>query len=137
MSLTPCRNRQIAAQHHRLRAWSGGAVDAVTDMAKASLHSSGYVGEWHSHPQDRPCYRVKSMLASYPGLPSELEAKAFPALMAIAGDDGTFSFLLLDDSRQIVAIARTGPESVMSKAEAVCYRTSELVRRAGRNWRFS
>jgi hypothetical protein len=32
-------------------------------------------------------------------LGSEVEAEGVPALMAIAGDDGAFSFLLLDDTR--------------------------------------
>jgi hypothetical protein len=77
-----------------------GLVDAVTDMAKASLHQLGYVGEWHSHPAGSSVLPSQIDVGQLSWLASELEAEGVPALMAIAGDDGAFSFLLLDDSRQ-------------------------------------
>jgi hypothetical protein len=75
-----------------------GLADTVTDMAKASLHQLRYVGEWHSHPRGSSVLPSQIDLGQLVWLGRELAAEGLPALMAIAGDDGAFSFMLVEDA---------------------------------------
>jgi hypothetical protein len=83
-----------------------GLVDTVTDVAKSSLHQLRYVGEWHSHPAGSTVLPSHIDLGQLAWLASELDAEGVPALMAIAGDDGAFSFMLLDSGQN----GRPAPE---------------------------
>jgi hypothetical protein len=72
----------------------------VADIAKKSLHQLRYVGEWHSHPTGSTVMPSQIDVGQLAWLASELEAEGVPALMAIAGDDGAFSFMLLENGRR-------------------------------------
>ena len=76
-----------------------GLLDILTDVAQASLHQLRYVGEWHSHPAGSSVWPSQVDIDQLAWLGSELEAEGVPALMSIAGADGTFSVMLLDDAR--------------------------------------
>jgi integrative and conjugative element protein (TIGR02256 family) len=71
-----------------------GLQATVTAAAEASLHQVRYVGEWHSHPVGSSTRPSTIDLQQLCWLTEELESEGLPALMAIAGDDGSLSFLL-------------------------------------------
>jgi hypothetical protein len=75
-----------------------GLADTVAELAKASLHQLRYVGEWHSHPRGSFVLPSQIDLGQLVWLGHELAAEGLPALMAIAGDDGAFSFMLVEDA---------------------------------------
>jgi proteasome lid subunit RPN8/RPN11 len=77
-----------------------GLAGTVAEVAKSSLYQLRYVGEWHSHPAGSTVLPSNIDIGQLAWLGSELEAEGVPALMAIAGDDGAFSFILLDHRRQ-------------------------------------
>jgi Prokaryotic E2 family A/Prokaryotic homologs of the JAB domain/ThiF family len=89
-----------------------GLLDVVTDVTKASLHQLRYVGEWHSHPAGSSVCPSSIDIEQLAWLGSELEAEGVPALMAIAGDDGAFSFMLLDNRGE-------GSESVRKRGDQI------------------
>jgi proteasome lid subunit RPN8/RPN11 len=72
--------------------------DAIRRIAESSLYQLRYVGEWHSHPKGSSVWPSQVDLAQLSWLAGELEAEAVPALMAIAGDDGAFSFIVRDNA---------------------------------------
>jgi hypothetical protein len=71
-----------------------GLPDAVNNAIETSLHQLRYVGEWHSHPPRSSAMPSQTDLRQLAWLRQELEAEGLPALMAIAADDGKFSFVL-------------------------------------------
>jgi hypothetical protein len=71
-----------------------GLPDAVNAAVEASLHQLRYVGEWHSHPPRSSALPSSTDLRQLAWLRHELEAEGLPALMAIAADDGKFSFVV-------------------------------------------
>lgn len=71
-----------------------GLTDAVNTAVAASLHQLRYVGEWHSHPPRSSAMPSSTDLRQLAWLRHELEAEGLPALMAIAADDGKFSFVV-------------------------------------------
>jgi hypothetical protein len=71
-----------------------GLFDAVKGAAEASLHHIRYVGEWHSHPRRASALPSALDLKQVAWLRRELEIEGLPALMAIAADDGRFSFVI-------------------------------------------
>ena len=73
-----------------------GLADTVADIAKKSLHQLRYVGEWHSHPAGSTVMPSRIDVQQLAWLASELEAEGVPALMAIAGSNGAFSFMVLE-----------------------------------------
>lgn len=75
-----------------------GLAATVADVAEKSLHQIRYVGEWHSHPVGSSVMPSRVDIAQLEWLSSELEAEGVPALMAIAGDDGAFSFMLVEEA---------------------------------------
>jgi hypothetical protein len=77
-----------------------GLAEIVADIADKSLHQLRYVGEWHSHPAGSGVMPSSIDIGQLAWLSSELEAEGVPALMAIAGDDRAFSFMLVEEARQ-------------------------------------
>lgn len=71
-----------------------GLQGAVEMAVEGSLHQLRYVGEWHSHPRGSSAWPSSTDIAQMVWLGSELEAEGVPALMAIAADNGDFSFSL-------------------------------------------
>jgi hypothetical protein len=76
-----------------------GLAETVTEIAKASLYQLRYVGEWHSHPAGSSVLPSHIDLGQLAWLGEELAAEGVPALMAIAGDNSTFSFMIVEDIR--------------------------------------
>jgi proteasome lid subunit RPN8/RPN11 len=76
-----------------------GLSDVISRVAQASLYQLRYVGEWHSHPRGASAWPSQIDLAQLAWLGDELEAEGVPALMAIAADDGAFSFMIRDNTR--------------------------------------
>lgn len=69
-------------------------TEQVTAAVTATMHQLRYVGEWHSHP-DRASSMPSSIdLMQLLWLGQELENEGLPGLMAIAAQDGRFSFAL-------------------------------------------
>lgn len=78
-----------------------GLLDATTTITEATQHQLRYVGEWHSHP-DRTSVRPSTTdLSQLVWLHSELQNEGVPAVMAIAGQNGRFSFLMTQDASAI------------------------------------
>lgn len=71
-----------------------GLLDTVKEKIEASLHHIRYVGEWHSHPRRASALPSSLDLKQIAWLRRELEIEGLPALMAIAADNGRFSFML-------------------------------------------
>jgi integrative and conjugative element protein (TIGR02256 family) len=69
----------------------------VRRAAEATMHQIRYVGEWHSHPRGIPPLPSATDLHQLAWLREEMSNEGLPALMAIAGDGGTFSFILASD----------------------------------------
>ena len=85
-------------------------LDTITELARSSLHQIRYVGEWHSHPTGSSVSPSHIDIEQLMWLSRELAAEGVPALMAIAGDDGTYSFTLLDDKRDgSKSVRKRGP----------------------------
>ena len=76
-----------------------GLSDAISRVVQNSLYQLRYVGEWHSHPRGASAWPSQIDLAQLAWLGDELEAEGVPALMAIAADDGAFSFMIRDNMR--------------------------------------
>ncbi len=55
-----------------------------------------YVGEWHSHPRRASALPSSTDLRQVAWLRHELAGEGLPALMAIAADNGRFSFVIAD-----------------------------------------
>jgi hypothetical protein len=79
-----------------------GLTEAVNDAVAASLHQVRYVGEWHSHPPRSSALPSSTDLRQIVWLRHELETEGLPALMAIAADDGKFSFVVAVTAEPIV-----------------------------------
>jgi len=72
-----------------------GLLAEVNRATEASMQQLRYVGEWHSHPRRSSPLPSGVDLRQLAWLGSELENEGFPALMAIAADDGAFAFVLV------------------------------------------
>lgn len=73
-------------------------VDGLgAEIARASaiaMHQVRYVGEWHSHPARASAMPSQIDIRQLQWLRAELSVDGLPALMAIAADDGRFSFIV-------------------------------------------
>ncbi|SDO86751.1 JAB domain-containing protein [Filomicrobium insigne] len=81
-----------------------GLTDTVNAAITASLHQLRYVGEWHSHPPRSTAMPSSTDLRQLAWLRHELEAEGLPALMAIAADDGRFSFVVAVAANDIAEV---------------------------------
>jgi hypothetical protein len=61
------------------------AIRAIENDTAGQLH---YVGEWHAHPQGRPCLPSDDDAKLFAWLADRVMADGFPPLMLIVGDDG-------------------------------------------------
>ncbi len=71
-----------------------GLPEALNTAVAASLHQLRYIGEWHSHPPRSSAMPSSTDLRQLAWLRHEIESEGLPALMAIAADDGKFSFVV-------------------------------------------
>jgi proteasome lid subunit RPN8/RPN11 len=71
-----------------------GLADALNQAIEASMFQLRYVGEWHSHPDLSSTWPSTTDIAQLFWLQSELEAEGLPALMAIAGQSGEFTWVV-------------------------------------------
>jgi hypothetical protein len=71
-----------------------GLADALNQAVEASMFQLRYVGEWHSHPDLSSTWPSTTDIAQLFWLQSELEAEGLPALMAIAGQSGQFTWVI-------------------------------------------
>lgn len=69
-----------------------GLLDTVNRAVAASMHQLRYVGEWHSHPDRASAMPSIVDLAQLTWLGQELENEGLPGLMAIAAQNGEFTF---------------------------------------------
>lgn len=67
-------------------------TDLVNEAVAATLHQLRYVGEWHSHPDRASALPSGTDIVQLFWLGQELEKEALPGLMAIAAQDGRFTF---------------------------------------------
>lgn len=89
-----------------------GLTDDVRRAAEATMHQIRYVGEWHSHPQGTspiPSEIDRRLLA---WLWEEMRGEGLPALMAIAADNGTYSFTLARETT--IAVRTSSPTEASS-----------------------
>lgn len=77
-----------------------GLRESVAAAVEESMNQLRYVGEWHSHPRGASASPSATDVAQMVWLGSELDAEGVPALMAIAADNGEFSFSLAVASDQ-------------------------------------
>jgi hypothetical protein len=69
-------------------------AEQVGTAVAATMHQLRYVGEWHSHP-DRASVMPSSLdITQLLWLGDELQTEGLPGLMAIAAQDGRFTFAL-------------------------------------------
>lgn len=73
-----------------------GLGDRVNAATEASLHQIRYVGEWHSHPRRASPLPSTTDIRQVMSLRSELTKEGLPAIMAIAADNGRFTFVIAD-----------------------------------------
>jgi len=71
-----------------------GLFDEIGRLAELTQHQLRYVGEWHSHPDRASALPSDADLSQLVWLHSELQNEGVPAVMAIAGQNGRFSFLM-------------------------------------------
>jgi len=71
-----------------------GLQETVERAMVATMHQLRYVGEWHSHPDRASVMPSVVDLSQLVWLNQELEKEGLPSLMAIAGQDGHFAFVL-------------------------------------------
>jgi len=71
-----------------------GLLETVGQAAVATMHQLRYVGEWHSHPDRASAMPSAIDLSQLVWLNQELEKEGLPSLMAIAAQDGHFTFML-------------------------------------------
>ncbi len=70
------------------------ALREIVDAAVTrSMHQLRYIGEWHSHPRRASTTPSDVDLAQIAWLGQEMEVEGLPGLMAIAGDNGAFTFV--------------------------------------------
>src|SRR5690606_37051093 len=81
------------------RASQTGFERGVADLAgqvsaavAATLYQLRYVGEWHSHPDRASAMPSSTDIVQLLWLGQELENEGLPGLMAIAAQDGHFTF---------------------------------------------
>ena len=68
--------------------------ELVGRAVAATMHQLRYVGEWHSHPDWATALPSSTDLNQLVWLGQELEIEGLPGLMAIAAQDGRFTFCL-------------------------------------------
>ncbi len=73
-----------------------GLADDVGAAVVATMHQLRYIGEWHSHPDFASAKPSPTDVDQLRWLGQELEAEGLPGLIAIAGQDGRFTFSVLD-----------------------------------------
>jgi hypothetical protein len=71
-----------------------GLLETVNQAIAATMHQLRYVGEWHSHPDRTSAMPSVVDLNQLAWLNQELENEGLPSLIAIAAQDGHFSFAL-------------------------------------------
>jgi molybdopterin/thiamine biosynthesis adenylyltransferase len=71
-----------------------GLAEEVDRAVTATMNQLRYVGEWHSHPDRASAMPSRVDLSQLMWLGSELENEGLPGLMAIAAQDGRFTFVL-------------------------------------------
>jgi proteasome lid subunit RPN8/RPN11 len=67
-------------------------AEQVSAAVAATMHQLRYVGEWHSHPDRASAMPSGTDLVQLLWLGQELENEGLPGLMAIAAQDGRFTF---------------------------------------------
>lgn len=73
---------------------TSGLLAEVSRLTEATMYQLRYVGEWHSHPDRASPAPSATDLAQVMWLGRELESEGLPALMAIAGQDDKFGFVV-------------------------------------------
>jgi hypothetical protein len=71
-----------------------GLLETINQAVAASMYQLRYVGEWHSHPDRASAMPSAVDLVQLAWLGQELEKEGLPGLMAIAAQDGGFTFTL-------------------------------------------
>ncbi len=71
-----------------------GLLETVNQAVETSLYQVRYVGEWHSHPDWASAMPSAVDLVQLAWLGEELEKEGVPGVMAIAAQDGRFTFVL-------------------------------------------
>lgn len=94
-----------------------GLAESVNEAIESSLHQLRYVGEWHSHPVHSSALPSSTDLRQLAWLRHEIQAEGLPALIAIAADDGRFSFVIAPIDNPAVE-AETGLEPRKRAGEA-------------------
>ncbi len=69
-----------------------GLAGQVSAAVAATLYQLRYVGEWHSHPDRASAMPSSTDIVQLLWLGQELENEGLPGLMAIAAQDGHFTF---------------------------------------------
>lgn len=83
-----------------------GLADTLNHAIEASMFQLRYVGEWHSHPDLSSTWPSATDIAQLVWLQSELESEGLPALMAIAGQNGQFTWVVRPQPSTAVAPER-------------------------------
>lgn len=71
-----------------------GLLDEINRAVERSMHQLRYIGEWHSHPRLSSPWPSATDLTQLAWLQTELASEGLPGLMAIAADNGKFSFVI-------------------------------------------
>jgi hypothetical protein len=71
-----------------------GLPETLDRAIVATMHQLRYVGEWHSHPDRTSAMPSVVDINQLVWLNQELEKEGLPSLVAIAAQDGHFSFML-------------------------------------------
>jgi hypothetical protein len=75
-----------------------GLLPAVNHAAEKSMHQIQYVGEWHSHPQRSSAAPSVTDLTQVVWLGEQMEGEGLPVVMAIAADNGAYTFVTINPS---------------------------------------
>jgi proteasome lid subunit RPN8/RPN11 len=75
-------------------------AEQVGTAVAATMHQLRYVGEWHSHPDRASAMPSNVDITQLLWLGDELQTEGLPGLMAIAAQDGRFTFALSRTAQQ-------------------------------------
>lgn len=75
-----------------------GLLTAVNRAAEKSMHQIQYVGEWHSHPRRSSAAPSLTDLQQVTWLGEQMASEGVPVVMAIAADDGAYTFITINPS---------------------------------------
>jgi hypothetical protein len=73
---------------------SKGLLPEVNKLSALSGNNLEYIGEWHSHPAGYPTLPSSDDIQVFAWLTEHLDLAGYPAVMAIAGDDGLARWFL-------------------------------------------